>query len=126
LQSRYGNLYAARHGDNARRHLRSGPYAFGGFFGNHLSSLLIVTLTANILAALVITIVTHAWPVLVIALMLAGATALAAALAAAALGLRVGARPVDLPKYVIHLFALQLATCVGRLRGSIEYGAVLL
>jgi len=126
LQSRYGNLYAARHGDNARRHLRSGPYNFGGIFGNHLSSLLTVTLAANILAALVITIVAHAWSTLAIALMLAGGIVLVAALAAAALGLRVGARPPDVPKYVIHLFTLQLATCVGRLRGSIEYGAVLL
>jgi hypothetical protein len=117
-----------RHGIQANEGTRSTPYYFFGIGGNYTSSVAFAVSATNVgmlLVALALDrenrIVTARGGVTV-----AAVWASLYVLSLLALGVLTRARPKDLPRYVAMLATFQVATCIGRLRGSIDYGLILL
>jgi len=128
LNSRYGNLFARRHGPIAQRITRSTPYYFFGVAGNYGSSIAMLVATANLVATIALISASGSLDDrerrYCAKLVAAGAVLYPAALAL--LGLRVGAGLRQLPLYVATMASFQTATLFGRIRGSLEYRLLLL
>ena len=128
LNSKYANLFALRHGAHALGITRTTPYYFFGVAGNYGSSVALLVAVANAIAVLALsgaseTFAAHEFRSACCRLGVLGALYV---VALCALGLRVGAGFKRLPHYVTTLGSFQLATLLGRLNGSLEYGLVLL
>jgi glycosyltransferase involved in cell wall biosynthesis len=128
LNSKYSNLFASRHGVHAIDATRGTPYYFFGFGGNYGSSVAFIVSATNLVLLLASGIgdrgnrretlrsgagVACIWgPLYVLGL--------------CALGVVTRARIRDLPRYIAMLGTFQIATTIGRLKGTVEYGIVLL
>jgi glycosyltransferase involved in cell wall biosynthesis len=128
LNSKHANLFARRHGSRAYGLTPTTPYYLFGVAGNYGSSIALLVTAMNLLEILVIAVTSESLTAkeLRYAGLLLGLSLALYVLALAVLGLRVGAGFRRLPHYVATLGSLQIATLVGRLRGSLEYGLVLL
>lgn len=128
LNSKYANLFVRRHGRNASGITRTTPYYFFGIGGNYGSSIAFVIAALNVLLAIVLNLTSRSFAADEFPNVRARFAAAAAlyVVGLAALGLRVGAGLRRLPNYVMTLGTFQLATTLGRLKGSLEYGMLLL
>ncbi|MDQ2857063.1 MAG: glycosyltransferase family 2 protein [Candidatus Eremiobacteraeota bacterium] len=128
LNSKYANLFALRHGARALGMTRTTPYYFFGVAGNYGSSIALLVIVANVLAAAALARASEEFATheLRDACLRFGALGALYVVALCALGLRVGAGFKRLPHYVTTLASFQLATLLGRVNGSLEYGFVLL
>jgi glycosyltransferase involved in cell wall biosynthesis len=128
FNSKFGNLYAMRHGAYAARSTRPTPYYFMGIGSNYGSSIAFAVYTANVLV-FAYGLISQTKDRLQLVRDFAGGSAAAASLYATALtilGLLTRARLRDLPRYVVTLASFQLSTALGRLQGSREFGIFLL
>jgi glycosyltransferase involved in cell wall biosynthesis len=128
LNSKYGNLFAMRHGENAARDVRPTPYYFFGVGSNYGSSIAFVVTGANLVLAAYFFM---SRPTKRFRLLRDGSKAAFVLFGAyiaclTTLGTITRARLKDIPMYVATLGTFQVGTLIGRLKGTLEYGIFLL
>jgi len=128
LNSRYGNLLAMRHGEYAASAMRPTAYYFFGIGSNYGSSIAIAVAAVNLafFVACLVALPAKRSPLTGAALKTIAATGIAYMFALSTLGLLTGTASKELARYVATLSAFQVATFLGRVIGTVEFGVFLL